>query len=252
MSDLLRCCETFDWHGRDECSFIFICIGEACEHARIRSARSDYVYPNSAPCDFQCCGFGHSFHRMFAGYVNGCSGSTDASIGRRDIDDAPAPLWQHHPQFVLHAQQHAEHIGVEGGGVALGGLIDDQAPLALGTGIVDGGVDPAEAGHGLIDQVAHLVFVTDVGLDERGFGAEAAKFGLESLAFGLAAAGDDEAGAGLGKGDGPGAAYACEGSSGQNDRLVSWLCPLTGARPRWGWHPEDFPTVTPSGPTSPT
>src|SRR2546426_664225 len=49
MSDLLRCCETFDWHGRDECSFIFICIGEACEHARIRSARSDYVYPNSGP-----------------------------------------------------------------------------------------------------------------------------------------------------------------------------------------------------------
>src|SRR5258707_14571595 len=154
---------------------------------------------------------------MFAGYINGCSSSTDASIGRRDIDDAPTPLCQHHPQLVLHAEQHAQYIGVEGSGVALGGLIDDEARLALGPGSVDGGVDPTEAGHRLIEQVAHLVIVTYVGLDERSFGAEAAKLGLESLAFGLAAAGDDDSGAVLGKGDGGCATYACEGSSDQND-----------------------------------
>src|ERR1700694_3636609 len=81
MSDLLWCCETFDWHGGDERRFIFICVGEACEHTRIRSARSDYVYSNSGPCDFQCSGLRQSFHCMFAGYINGGSGSADASIG---------------------------------------------------------------------------------------------------------------------------------------------------------------------------
>jgi hypothetical protein len=67
--------------------------------------------------------------------------------------------------------------------------------------------------------------VTDVGLNERGFGAQAAKLGLESLAFGLAAAGDDEAGFVLGEGDGRGATYTCEGSRDQNDLLVHGLAP---------------------------
>src|SRR5713101_7670020 len=33
--------------------------------------------------------------------------------------------------------------------------------------VIDGG-DPSESAYGLIDQLAHLAFVTDVGLDERG------------------------------------------------------------------------------------
>ena len=125
---------------------------------------------------------------------------------------------------MLQAEQHPQYVRVEGGGVALGGLIDDQAPLALGTGTVDGGVDPAQAGHGLIDQFSHFVFAADVGLDERGFGSQAAQFGLESLAFGLPAAGDNEAGAVLGKGDGGGATDACEGSRDQNDWLFHGDC----------------------------
>src|SRR5258708_22166429 len=119
---------------------------------------------------------------------------------------------------MLQAEQHPQYVRVEGGGVALGGLIDDQAPLALGTGTVDGGVDPAQAGHGLIDQFSHLVFAADVGLDERGFGSQAAQFGLESLAFGLPAAGDNEAGAVLGKRDGGGATDAWDGPFDPNDQ----------------------------------
>jgi len=38
-------------------------------------------------------------------------------------------------------------------------------------------------------------------------------------------AGDDEAGAVLGEGDGRGATYACEGSGDQNDWLVHGLAP---------------------------
>src|SRR5229473_159082 len=178
-------------------------------------------------------GFGDAFDGVLAADIDRGTGGTLMTVGRGDVDDAAALLRRHHAQLMFQAEQHAEHIGVEGGGVALGGLIDDQARLALGTGIVDGGIDPAEAGHGLIDQVAHLVFVTDVGLDERGFGAQAAKFGLESLAFGLPAAGDDEAGAVLGEGDGGGATYACEGSSDQNDWLFHGVAPQAVAGPRW-------------------
>src|SRR6266849_3498337 len=103
MSDLLWCCETFHWHGRDERRFVLICVGEACEHTRICSARSHHIYADTRARDFQCRGLCQPFHCMFASYINGCPSSTDASIGRRDIDDAPAPLWQHGPQFVLHA-----------------------------------------------------------------------------------------------------------------------------------------------------
>jgi hypothetical protein len=67
--------------------------------------------------------------------------------------------------------------------------------------------------------------VTYVRLDELGFGAQAAKLGLEGLAFGLAAAGDDESGAVLGEGDGGGATYASERSGDQNDLGVHGVAP---------------------------
>ena len=64
----------------------------------------------------------------------------------------PAPLRLHHAQLMLHAQQHAEHIGIEGGGVAFRGLLGDRAGLAFGAGIVDGDVEAAEPGDGLVDK----------------------------------------------------------------------------------------------------
>src|SRR5229473_1832881 len=103
MSDLLRCCQTLDGYCRDQRRFVFICTGEACEHSRIRSARSDYVYPNSGPGDFQRGGLRQPLHRMFAGHINGRPSGADTSIGRRDVDDAPASLWEHYAQFMLHA-----------------------------------------------------------------------------------------------------------------------------------------------------
>ena len=105
MSDLLRCRHSFDRYRRDERRLIFICAGEARKHTGVRSAWSNYVYPHSGARDFQCSGFCQALYCMFASHINGRSGSPDASIGRRDIDDAPAPLCQHHPQFVFHAEQ---------------------------------------------------------------------------------------------------------------------------------------------------
>src|SRR5712691_5097097 len=213
-------------NGRHQRRLVLGVAGETIEHAGVGRPGCDGVDAHTRGSALERRGFGDAFDGVLAADIDRGTGGTLMTVGRGDVDDAAALLRRHHAQLMFQAEQHAEHIGVEGGGVALGGLIDDQAPLALGTGIVDGGVDPAEAGHGLIDQVAHLVFVTDVGLDERGFGAQAAKFGLESPAFGLPAAGDDEAGAVLGEGDGGGATYACEGSSDQND----WRWPSPG---RW-------------------
>jgi hypothetical protein len=121
---------------------------------------------------------------------------------------------------VLQAEQRAKHIGVEGGGIALGGLVDGEARLAFGARVVDRGVQTAEAGHRLVDQIANFAVVTDVGLDEDGFGAELPKFGFERLALGLPAAGDDESGAVPREGNGSGAADACQGAGDEDDGLV--------------------------------
>src|SRR5712664_4155912 len=215
-------------NGRHQRRLVLGVAGEAIEHAGVGGRGCDGVDAHTRGSALEGRGFGDAFDGMFAPDIDRGTGGTLMTVRRGDVDDAAALLRRHHAQLMFQAEQHAEHIGVEGGGVAFGGLIDDQAPLALGTRIVDGGVDPAEASYGLIDQVAHLVFVTDVGLDECGFGAQAAKLGLESLAFGLPAAGDDEAGAVLGEGDSGGATYACEGSGDQND----WF--FHGAAPeRW-------------------
>src|SRR2546430_10277304 len=64
-------------------------------------------------------------------------------------------------QLVLHARQRAEHIGVEGGGIALGRLLRCQARLAFAAGVLDGCGDPAVAGDGLVDQFADLVVITN-------------------------------------------------------------------------------------------
>ena len=49
-------------------------------------------------------------------------------------------------------EQRAEHIGVEHGRIALGCLLGDRTGMALGAGIVDCHIEPAEALDGLIDQ----------------------------------------------------------------------------------------------------
>ena len=108
----------------------------------------------------------------------------------------PLPLRQHHAQLMLHAQQRAEHVGVEGGGIAFGGLLRHRAGLAFGAGVVDGHVQATKARNGPIDQVAHLVLVAHVGRHELGFSAERAQFGLTSFLAGfLVATGNDECGA---------------------------------------------------------
>src|SRR5713226_3493464 len=172
VSDLLWCCETFHWHGRDERRLILICVGEACEHTRICSARSHHIYAHAGSRDFQCSGLCQPFHRMFASHINGCSGSTDPSIRRRDIDDAPAPLSQHHPQFVLHAEQRTQDVCIESSRVALCGLFCYETPQSFRPGIIDRNIQASETLDRLIHKVTHVLILADVSTNKNGLSSE--------------------------------------------------------------------------------
>jgi hypothetical protein len=95
---------------------------------------------------------------------------------------------------VLHAQDHAEHVGVEGG-VGLRGLLSRWAGLAFGAGVVDGNVEPAEPSDGFVDQILHVALVVNVGADEFCFRTGGAKLGGQRFAGVIATAGNDDTGA---------------------------------------------------------
>jgi hypothetical protein len=154
---------------------------------------------------------------MLAGRVHRRAQTAFVAERRRQVDDAAAALAGHHPQFMLHAEQGAEDVGVEGGGVALGGLVGHRSGLAFGAGVVDRHIQPAEPRHGLVDQGADVVFVAYVGAQERGFGAEAAQFFRQRLAGFVAAAGDDDPRPITGESQRGGSADARQGAGDQDD-----------------------------------
>ena len=139
------------------------------------------------------------------------------SHGRREVHDAAAALRLHHAHLMLHAEQHAEHVGIESGRVALGCLLRHRTGLAFGAGVVDGHVKPAEAGHGLVDQVAHVVFMANVGADEFSLHAAGAELLGQGMSLLVAAAGDDNPGALLGEGQGGGTANTGQGAGDQDN-----------------------------------
>ena len=143
---------------------------------------------------------------MLAGGVERGARRAALTHGRRQIDDAAKTLRLHHPQLVLHAEQHAEHIGIEGSGVTVRALLGHRAGSAFGAGIVDGDVEAAEPGDGFVDQVLHVAFVADVGANEFGFRAKPAKFADQRLAGIIAAAGNHDIGTFMGEGERGGAA----------------------------------------------
>ncbi len=94
---------------------------------------------------------------------------------------------------MLHAQQRAEHVGVEGGGVAVRGLLRHRTGLTLGASGVDGCVQATEARDGPIDQVSHLVLVAHIRTEELSFSAERAQLSHQCLAGFLVATGNNGA-----------------------------------------------------------
>ncbi len=101
---------------------------------------------------------------------------------------------------MLHAEQDAEDVGVEDSGVGLGRLGGDGAGRALGAGVVNGDIEPAEALDCAVDEAADVVLAADVGGDEVGLGAKGADFLGQLRARVGAAAGNNDLRASAGEG----------------------------------------------------
>src|SRR5438128_1395726 len=118
---------------------------------------------------------------------------------------------------MLHAQQRAEHVGVECGRVTLSGLIRDRTRDTFRASSVDRYVQATEPLHGLIDQAAHVFLVANVGAHEFCLCAQLADFSNELFAFLLTAAGDNDARALSSESDRSGATDSCQCAGNQNN-----------------------------------
>jgi hypothetical protein len=125
-------------------------------------------------------------------------------------------------------EQHAEDIGIEGRGVALRGLVGNRAGLAFGAGVVDGDVEAAEPGDGLVDELADVVLVADVGTHELSFRAQRTQLGDQRSACVIAAAGNDDIRAFPREGERAGAADTGQGTCDQNNWMAHETSPQTG------------------------
>src|SRR5262249_54468023 len=156
--------------------------------------------------------------------IDGGPRRTLVPVGRGDVDDAAAALFLHGAHFVLHAQDHAENIRVEGRGIAFRGLVRDRASPAFGARIVHCDIETTKPCDGLVDERADVVFLADIGVDELGLRPERSQLFNERLAGLFAPAGDDHPRALLGEGDGSGAADAGQGAGDQYDWAAHfWL-----------------------------
>src|SRR5207253_4673318 len=103
---------------------------------------------------------------MFAGYIHGRPRSADTSVGRGDIHDASTPLREHDAQLMLHTQQDTQDVRIEGGRIALRGLLRYETTRPFGSSIVDCDVQPSKMLDRLIDEIADIIVGPHVCSDE--------------------------------------------------------------------------------------
>src|ERR1700730_13120298 len=118
---------------------------------------------------------------------------------------------------MLHAQKCAKNVGIEGGRVALGGLLRNGTGLAFGSGGVYSHIQATEARDGLIDEAAHIIFMADVSAPILCLGAHLAKFSDQFLAGFVASARDNDARTVFRESQGGGSSNTCEGAGDQNN-----------------------------------
>src|SRR6201991_1839382 len=191
--------------------------GEARQHAGVRGAGPDGIYPNPRFGEFERHRLGDAFDGVLGADIDRGIGRAPVPIGRGDIDDAAAALGLHGAHFVLHAQHHAENVGLERRGKTFRGLVRDRADRTFGGGVVHRDIEAAKARDGFVDHGADIILLADVGVDELGFGTERAQLGDERLAGLITPAGNDHVGALPGEGDGGGATDAGQGAGDQYD-----------------------------------
>ena len=127
------------------------------------------------------------------------------------------PLGLHGAHFVLHAQDHAENVGLERRGETFGSLVRDRAALTFGGGIVHRDIETAKPCDGLVDHGANVIFLADVGVDELCLRPERPQFLCKRLAGFIAPTSNDHLGALLGEGDGGSTPDAREGTGYENN-----------------------------------
>src|SRR5260370_29226860 len=133
------------------------------------------------------------------------------------VHDSGVFLWQHPAKFVLHAQQGAEHVGIERRRVAFRSLLGHGAGCAFGASAVDSDIQAAKSFHRLVDQIAYVFFSADIGADELRFRTGVTDFTDELLAFFVAPAGNDNLSAFPGKREGRRASDARQSTGNQNN-----------------------------------
>ena len=138
--------------------------------------------------------------------------------GGRDVDDAAAFLRRHHAQLVLQAEQDTEDVGIESRCVGFERLPGDRAGRAFGSCVVDGDIEAPKSRNGAVYKAAHIVLVTNVGLNKLRFGGERAYFLCEFRALRGPATGYHQPGSLTGEGQRSGSANASE-RSGDEDNL---------------------------------
>src|SRR6202040_2068112 len=117
-------------------------------------------------------------------------------------------------------------------GIAFRGLLRDPAALAFGASIVHCNIETPKSRDGLVDHIADVVLLANVGVDELGFRTGGTQFLDEPLAGLVTPASHDHLRALLREGDGCCATDSCEGSCDQNDGAFH------------GTSPADWPVQT--------
>jgi hypothetical protein len=217
ICDLRGGAHTLERHSRDQSGLSLRSAGEPIQQFGFDRTGRDRIDANARCRTFERGGFRQPLDRVLAGGVERRTRRASVSHGRREVHNAAAALRLHHAHFMLHAQQHAQDVGIEGGRVALRCLLRHRTGLALGAGVVDRHVEPAEASQGLVDQIAHVVFMAHVGADKFSFHAEAAELLGQGMSLLVAAAGDNNPGALLGEGQSGGTANTGQGAGDQDN-----------------------------------
>src|SRR5260370_37543965 len=118
---------------------------------------------------------------------------------------------------MCHGEGCAENVGMEGGRVALRGLLRHRTGLAFGSGSVNSHIQATEARHGLIDQVSYVVLVAYIGIHVFRLRVESPKFSHQILAGFVASTRDNDARTLFREGQGGGSSDARQGASDQNN-----------------------------------
>jgi hypothetical protein len=100
----------------------------------------------------------------------------------------PCAIW-----WRFASKDRTEHIGIEGRGIGLGRLLGSRSRLSFGTSVVRGNIEAAKALDRLVDEIAHVTFVADVGAQDFRFGAKSAQLSDQCLPSVVAPTGNYDA-----------------------------------------------------------